>query len=165
MTQDNNSLPPAAGATTGGSTASDIGGGRSAVSGSSSAFGDGSTYSDTSRPGTATAGGYQPSSGPQPEIRDYGGSAPRYGSEPGSYRTSHDNVTVQRSSRSQPSTAVVVGAALAGAITGAAIPFMFAGRKSADKGTIVVDERRDFDSDVADSSLSSSRTGSSAGRW
>ena len=174
MNQDNNSLPPAAGSTTGGSTlggstggstlggsgATDFTSGSSASQGSSGGFSGGSDYSDTSRPtGSSTSSSYQPASS------SYGTQSRDYSSETSSYRPVQGDVSYEDRSRSRPSTTVIVGSVIAGAITGAAIPFMLAGRKSSQKSNVVLDERRGYEPDYRetgsssfDSSGSSSRT-------
>ena len=114
MPQDTTSLPSGAGATNR-STSSDTN--QSTFSGTG-----GGSQSDTQTPrsfSSSTTGGTQSSSfggGYRQEQSDYGSSRPR-------------SMAITESSE-RPSTAVVLGAALVGAIAGGAIPFMLAKRPS-----------------------------------
>ncbi len=155
MAQNNSSLPPAAGNTTGGSTlggsgATDFTSGSSASQSSSGGFSAGSDYSDTSRPtGSNTSSSYQPANS------SYGSQSRDYGSESSGYQPVSGDVSYGERSQSRPSTAVIVGSAIAGAIAGGAIPFMLAGRKSNQKSTVVLDERRGYEPDYRETGASS----------
>ncbi|HZH08615.1 MAG TPA: hypothetical protein VEY69_18250 [Lautropia sp.] len=142
---DSNNLAPGAGSTVSGSTTSSAGG-----TGSSPATGS-SSFSDTSRPtgsttssSTQSAGGGFSSSGTEFQPDTNYRQSQDYGSETASYQPSGE-VTYAPQSRSRPSTAVIAGAALAGAITGGAIPFLLAGRKSSPKAQFSVDGDRGDD--------------------
>ena len=141
---DSNNLAPGAGSTVSGSTTSSAGGmGSSPSTGSSS-------FSDTSRPtGSTTTSSTQSSSGfsssgtefqPDTNYRQ----SQDYGSESTSYQPSGD-VSYASQSRSRPSTAVIAGAAVAGAIAGGAIPFLLAGRQRSPKAQFSVDGDRGED--------------------
>ncbi|HWH16972.1 MAG TPA: SRPBCC family protein [Allosphingosinicella sp.] len=115
MVQNNNNFGEGAGTTTrsGGSTTS------------------GSTTSGSTTSGTAASG--STASGPtgRSGFETSGGRGGYdYGSQYSSYDSGSREVVLAERSRSQPSTATVIGAAIAGAIAGGAIPFMLSGRSS-----------------------------------
>jgi hypothetical protein len=53
-------------------------------------------------------------------------------------------VVLAERQRTKPNTAIVVGAALAGAIAGGAIPFMLSGRKNSGTRTVRREDRDDL---------------------
>jgi hypothetical protein len=131
MVQDNSSLPGSGNASYGG-----ISGSESRTP--SADFTVGTSAADTARPtGTTTtsstpttsaAGSFQASG--QSEGSSY---------ERTEYQPAGRDLVLAERTRSRPSTAVIIGSAIAGAVAGGAIPFMLSGRKSS--GTIALDER------------------------
>ena len=143
---DSNNLAPGAGSTVSGSTTS------SAGSSSFGSSGGSSDFSDTSRPTGSTTTSSSPSSGgsfsssgsefqPDTNYRE----TQDYGSETG-YQPSGNQATFAERPRTRPSTAVIAGAAVAGAIAGGDIPFLLAGRKPSPRAQFSVDgDRGDFE--------------------
>jgi hypothetical protein len=149
---DSNDLAPGAGSTVSGSTTSSAGGtGSSNFSSGSSPSSGSSSFSDTSRPtgstttsSTQNTGGSFSSSGTEFQPDTNYRESQDYGSRGAGYQPSGE-VDYAPQSRSRPSTAVIAGAALAGAITGGAIPFLLAGRKPSPKAQFSVDGDRGDD--------------------
>jgi uncharacterized membrane protein len=110
MSEDTTELPPGAGATTGTSTSNQSGG----------FIGSGHTAPNQSHSSAGNA---------RFESTYATGSVHRDEHESG-YRSHGRAVVVSERTRSRPSTATIVGAAVAGAIAGGAIPFMLSGRSS-----------------------------------
>jgi len=117
---------------------------------SGSSFG-GSQSADTYRPTGDTAGTH----GSTQHIETQG-----YNEARSTYQPSTDLTVTQRRTASRPSRNLVIGSAVAGAIAGGALPFMF-GRKSTESRQVEVDATRTGPSAHVDSA---SDTGRKSGR-
>jgi cobalamin biosynthesis Mg chelatase CobN len=150
MADTSNNLPSGAGSTTGSTTAGSTTTGSTTTGSTStgsttSTAAQGNRTSGSTGSSTRTETGYSGGSDFDTTRRE--SSYQPYGG--GYERTGREVVLAERQS-STPSTAVVLGAALAGAIAGGAIPFMLSGMKSSNTRFSRSSERSDLHSDHVD---------------